>query len=340
MRKELVMRSAECAGETVETIYFGGGTPSLLRYEDLMPFFDVIHQHYRVSAAAEVTMEANPDDLSSSALRNLKRTPLNRLSIGIQSFRDEDLVSMNRAHTAAMALACVPDAATVGFSNISVDLIFGLPFLKMEHWQQNVRTALSLPVTHLSCYGLTIEPKTALSWQITKGLVPSPDEETAAAQYAWLLEEMESNGFPWYEISNFSKPGFESRHNTSYWKGFNYLGIGPSSHSFNGRERSWNVKSNAVYIKEISEGKRPSESEQLSRAEQFHELILTSLRVRRGLNLLDIRNRYGASLEGQLIEEAGKFVDKGWVAPIREHIRLTKEGLLFADKITSELFII
>ncbi len=340
MVEEVRMRAAELSEEDVGTIYFGGGTPSLLSYEELMSFFDVIYNLYKVNPSAEVTIEANPDDLTPAFLKQLKQTPVNRLSIGIQSFRDEDLQRMNRAHDAGMALRCVPDAADAGFDNISIDLIFGLPYLEMEHWQENVNTALSLPITHLSCYGLTIEAKTALAWQITQGKVPAPDDDKAAAQYEWLLKEAEEKGFPWYEISNLSKSGFESKHNTSYWKGLPYLGIGPSAHSYDGKQRSWNVSSNALYVKEMKEGKRASEAEVLSYTVKFHELILTSLRMREGLTLAEVRKQYGNAIAGQLIEGAGKFVDKGWIAPIDKHIRLTGSGLLFADKITSELFII
>lgn len=340
MLTELKRRSPEAAEQTIDTIYFGGGTPSLLSYGELMKFFDVLYTQYKINPLAEITLEANPDDLSKAFLKSVKSTPVNRLSIGIQSFHSEDLLRMNRAHDAAMAKACVPDAAEAGFENISVDLIYGLPFLDMQRWQENVRLALMLPITHLSCYGLTIEPKTALSWQITKGQVPAPDDDVAASQYEWLLDEAEAKGFPWYEISNLSKPGMESKHNTSYWNGIPYIGIGPSAHSFNGQQRRWNVKSNALYLKEINEGKQAAETEVLSHADKFHELILTSLRVRKGLAVAEVRKEYGVSIAGQLIEAAGQFVEKAWLEPIDTHLRLTRQGLLFADKITAELFII
>lgn len=336
---ELTLRAVDGGPGTVDTIYLGGGTPSLLSAPELMAIFECIYGQYKVATHPEITIEANPDDLTAAYLTRLKQTPVNRLSIGIQSFRDEDLQRMNRAHTGSMALRCVPEAAAAGFDNISIDLIYGLPFLDMEAWQENVHTAFSLPVQHLSCYGLTVEAKTALAWQITKGQMPAPDEDMAAAHYAWLLEESETAGFPWYEISNFSKPGFKSKHNTAYWEGVPYVGIGPSAHSFNGLVRSWNVSSNAQYVKEINAGILPSESEVLSHKERFHELLLTSLRMRKGLTLSDIRSNYGNAIEGQLIEEAGKFVEKGWLEPIGKQLRLTKQGLLFADKITAELFI-
>ena len=340
MLQELQFRKEAANRQTVDTIYFGGGTPSLLTYDELMRFFELIYTEYNVSADAEVTMEANPDDLEMGHLKELRRTPVNRFSIGIQSFREEDLRGMNRAHTAQQAMRCVPDAADAGFENISIDLIFGLPGLEPEHWQDNVERAFTLPITHLSCYGLTIEPKTALAWQIRKGLTPLPDEEKAAAQYAWLLNEAESKGFPWYEISNFSKPGYESRHNTAYWNGIPYIGIGPSAHSYDGSMRSWNVSNNAIYVKGIEKKQPEVESEVLNESEKFHEVLLTSLRVRTGLSLMTIRNRYDAVVLSRLLDAAQPFINKGWMILEEDHLRITQQGLLFADGITAELFII
>ncbi|MBL7923763.1 MAG: radical SAM family heme chaperone HemW [Bacteroidia bacterium] len=340
MRQELNLRAAELQGQTVRTLYFGGGTPSLLTRDELMQFFDVLYAEYAILPEAEITLEANPDDITDAYFRELRNTPVNRLSIGIQSFRAEDLLEMNRAHTPAQALSCAPRAADAGFGNISIDLIFGWPRMEQEDWQQNVATAFSLPITHLSCYGLTIEPRTALSWQIVKGLRHPPDEEKAAMQYEYLLGEAERLGFPWYEISNFSKPGFQSKHNTAYWQGVDYLGIGPSAHSFNGNQRSWNVRSNAAYLSGMQRGQREFESEVLSSAEKFHELMLTSLRVREGLWLGKLRQEYGEAITGQVLEAAQPFISKGWMLRENERLSLSPAGLLLADKITSELFII
>lgn len=340
MLDEVSMRSAEVAGETIDTIYFGGGTPSLLTYDELMAFFEKIYTTFNVSHDAEITLEANPDDLSREQLKMFKRTPVNRFSIGIQSFRDEDLKMMNRAHTAAQAERCALDAADAGFENLSVDLIFGLPSLTFDGWKENVKMALALPISHISCYGLTIEPKTALAWQIKKGMVSIPDDELAAAQYQWLLDMAEDSGFPWYEISNFSKPGFESRHNTSYWKGLPYLGIGPSAHSYIGGKRSWNVSSNALYVKGIRENRREAETEVLDARERFHELILTSLRVRNGLSTDDVRVEFGDAVLGNLLETAEKYIECEWLIHHNRQLKLSRQGLLFADKITSDLFVI
>jgi len=340
MRQEIEMRKGELSGQTVQTIYFGGGTPSLLKYDELMMFFEKIYTDFNVSHDAEITLEANPDDLSTEQLKMFRRTPVNRFSIGIQSFRDEDLKMMNRAHSALQAERCALDAADAGFENLSVDLIFGIPYLSFDAWKQNVKMALSLPVTHISCYGLTVEPKTALAWQIKKGMVPLPDDEIAAAQYQWLLDMAEDSGFPWYEISNFSMPGFESRHNTSYWKGLPYFGIGPSAHSFNGQVRSWNVSSNALYVKAISEGRREAETENIDSTTRFHELILTSLRVRSGLSLELVKEQFGSAVLGNLLETAEQYIQCDWLIHRDRHLKLSRQGLLFADKITSDLFVI
>lgn len=340
MRQEIEMRKDELSGQTVQTIYFGGGTPSLLKYDELMMFFEKIYTDFNVSHDAEITLEANPDDLSIEQLKMFRRTPVNRFSIGIQSFRDEDLKMMNRAHSALQAERCALDAADAGFENLSVDLIFGIPYLTFDAWKQNVKMAFSLPVTHISCYGLTVEPKTALAWQIKKGMVPLPDDEIAAAQYQWLLDMAEDSGFPWYEISNFSMPGFESRHNTSYWKGLPYFGIGPSAHSFNGQVRSWNVSSNALYVKAISEGRREAETENIDSTTRFHELILTSLRVRSGLSLELVKEQFGSAVLGNLLETAEQYIQCDWLIHRDRHLKLSRQGLLFADKITSDLFVI
>lgn len=340
MLNEISMRSAEAGGDTINTIYFGGGTPSLLSYDELMAFFEKIYTTFNVSHDAEITLEANPDDLSKEQLKMFRRTPVNRFSIGIQSFRDEDLKMMNRAHSAAQAERCALDAADAGFENLSVDLIFGLPSLSFDGWKENVTMALALPITHISCYGLTIEPKTALAWQIKKGMVSIPDDELAAAQYQWLLDMAEDSGFPWYEISNFSKPGFESRHNTSYWKGLPYLGIGPSAHSYIAQKRSWNVSSNALYAKGMQENRREAETEVLDVKERFHELVLTSLRVRNGLSTDDVREEFGDAVLGNLLETAGKYIECEWLIHRDRHLKLSRQGLLFADKITSDLFVI
>lgn len=339
MRHELRLRSTEIPFAKVDSVYFGGGTPSLLGYDELMPFFDDLYALFPIAPDAEVSLEANPDNMTGAWLRQLAKTPVNRLSVGVQSFRDQDLRAMNRAHDAREALAAIPEAANAGFSNISIDLMFGLPGLRTEAWQKNVFTALQLPIHHISCYGLTIEPRTLLSKQIQKGLVPLPDEEDAAAQYAWLIETAEQQGIPWYEISNFAKAGYESQHNTGYWKGEYYLGIGPSAHSYNGTTRSWNISSNAAYIQAIDKGERNCESEELNDKIRLQEFVLTSLRMRSGLNLPGFAQQFGRHNLDHLLQAAAPWISSQHLENARQHIALTRKGLLLADAITSDLFV-
>lgn len=340
MVQELQLRSEEFRGIIADSIYFGGGTPSQLNGQEWELLINMIFKYYELSPNAEITVEANPDDLSSDYLQMLRNTAVNRLSIGIQSFRDSDLKDMNRAHSSVQALRCVSEAADAGFTNISVDLIFGWPGLDMEAWMQNVRTAFSMPIQHLSCYGLTVEPRTALSHQISKGKRSKPDDEEAALQYEWLISTAEEEGIPWYEISNFCRPGFESRHNTSYWKGQPYLGIGPSAHSFDGVLRSWNVSNNTEYISGISKGVRPAETEVLGHDEQFHEFILTSLRMRKGIEIEKLKSSYGSSVYNDMVKAAAPFIEKQQLELTDSSLRLTGKGLLIADHITSLLFVI
>src|SRR5690606_15879797 len=278
--EELRLRKNELKGE-VETIYFGGGTPSLLSSEELAQIFDAIYENYKVSENAEITLEANPDDLTPTRINELTNSRLpagqagiNRLSIGIQSFFKEDLKLMNRAHNASEALNCIKDAKKY-FENISIDLIYGIPGMSKERWIKNLETALELDVPHLSCYALTVEPRTALKKFIDKGIVPPVDEEMAKQHYEILVEETEKAGYDNYEFSNFGKPGFESRNNTAYWEGKCYLGIGPSAHSYDGKSRRWNVANNTKYIKSIAVGELPSESEILSIEDKYNEYIMT-----------------------------------------------------------------
>jgi len=338
IRSELRMRRDELSGSTVSSVYIGGGTPSLIGEVELMSFFELLYTDFQIAPDAEITLEANPDDLDRNRLMELRRSPVNRLSIGVQSFRDEDLRLMNRAHDATQALRCIPEAADAGFDNVSVDLMFGLPGLTDEAWMYNVTTALSMPVTHLSCYGLTVEPRTALHAFILKGRYEAPDEAAAAWQYRWLLDESERRGLPWYEISNFSRPGSASRHNTSYWQGKPYLGAGPSAHSYDGKVRSWNISNNARYVKAVGQGERLAETEILGVKERFNETVLTSLRVRTGLSLTDIRNNYGPELTEHLGKAAEPFIESGWLSEADGRLALTMDGLLFADRITSSLF--
>jgi len=308
--KELILRKKEFKNQTIETIYFGGGTPSLLSIAEIKLLLDTVYENYTVSADPEITLEANPDDLLKEKIYKLASTPINRLSIGIQSFFDDDLKEMNRAHSAKEARE-VLSVATRHFDNITIDLIYGIPTMTDARWKENLQIAFDFDVHHISSYALTVEPKTALYAFIKKGKYPPIDEEKALAHFEILVEETQKEGFVHYEISNFGKPDYFSRHNTSYWLGKSYLGIGPSSHSYNGTHRSWNVANNSKYIKAIQENSLPQEVEELSKNDQFNEAIMTGLRTIWGVSLEDITIRFGLAYKNELLDNAKEFLDKG-----------------------------
>jgi oxygen-independent coproporphyrinogen-3 oxidase len=276
LAKEIEMRKSEFQDEVVETIYFGGGTPSRLQIADLRLQIDSIYQNYTVTQNPEITLEANPDDLSIDYLIELSKIGINRLSIGIQSFFEDDLKMMNRAHNSTEAMKCLEEA-TQYFDNISIDLIYGIPGMSNEKWIQNIETALSYKVPHISSYALTVEPKTALHSFIQKQLIPQPDEEVAQEHFQILVEKLTENDFIHYELSNFGKENYFSKNNSSYWLGEKYIGIGPSAHSYDGQKRGWNVSNNSVYIKSIFENKLPMETEILSKTDRYNEYIMTGL---------------------------------------------------------------
>ena len=285
LAKEIQVRKIEFENELVETIYFGGGTPSVLHISDIRFLIDEVYKNYKVAENPEITLEANPDDLSSLSFRgtrNLfeeyKSTGINRLSIGIQSFFVYDLKLMNRAHNSAEAMKCL-EAATKYFDNISLDLIYGIPGLSNEKWKQNIETALSFGIPHISSYALTVEPKTALKKLIQTGKIDKPKDEVAAEHFQILVKTLEANGFIHYELSNFGKENYFSKNNSAYWLGKKYIGIGPSAHSYDGVSRSWNVSNNAIYLKSLEENKLPSETEILSKTDRYNEYIMTGLRT-------------------------------------------------------------
>ncbi|MEP7265396.1 MAG: radical SAM protein, partial [Bacteroidota bacterium] len=266
-------------------------------------------------------------------------TPINRLSIGIQSFRNEDLQWMNRAHQADQALNSVREAAAAGFNNISIDLIYGIPGMTDVQWKENLDIALQLPVQHLSCYCLTVEPKTALGVFVKKKYIQMPEEEVSARQFTTLLSVAEDAGFLPYEISNLCKPGFFSKHNTSYWKGIHYLGVGPSAHSYNGVSREWNVANNALYIKSISDNNRLAEKEELTIPNRFNEYVMVSLRTMWGIDLNYVSTTFGDDLHRHLLNEANEFITSGDLERKNDHLYLTTKGKLIADRMASDLFI-
>lgn len=335
--QELEMRKDFLNEIPVKTIYFGGGTPSLLTTEEINFIFKAIFSSFSIQPSAEITLEANPDDLTKSKIQELKSTPVNRLSIGVQSFFDDDLRIMNRAHTAGEAKHCIENAKEAGFENITIDLIYGTPFTDMEKWKSTVEQAIELDIPHLSCYCLTLEPKTAFSYFVKTGKMPIPDDELAANQFEFLMERLDDAGYIHYEISNFSKPGWHSRHNTAYWQGQPYLGLGPSAHSFLGHQRFWNVSNNAQYVKTIQSGELPIFSEELSVVDQYNEYVMTSLRTIWGCSLESVR-KFGEKFYDFLLATVDPFVVNGIVIRKGDILLLSKKGKLLADYVESKLF--
>jgi oxygen-independent coproporphyrinogen-3 oxidase len=336
---EISMRKGEFEQEVVETIYFGGGTPSQLQITDLTFLIDTVYQNYSVSDHPEITLEANPDDLDDSIIHQLANTRINRLSIGIQSFFEDDLKLMNRAHNVAQAKKCL-ETATRYFDNISIDLIYGIPQMSSEKWSENIKTALSFGVPHISSYALTVEPKTALHSFIQKGIIPQPDDEEAAAHFQILVSKLSENGFIHYELSNFGKENYFSKNNSSYWLGKKYIGIGPSAHSYDGLNRGWNVSNNALYIKSIQENKLPIEIETLTKTDRYNEYVMTGLRTIWGVSLERIEKEFGKTYLDYLNQQAAKFIDDHLLFLDENILRTTKKGKFLSDGIASDLFLL
>jgi len=335
---ELQMRKNELENELIETIYFGGGTPSLLTTKEITTIFKVIYANYNVITNPEITLEANPDDLSENTIIALANSPINRLSIGIQSFFEDDLKFMNRAHTATESKKCLTTAIHY-FDNITIDLIYGVPNMINKKWEENLKTAFDFGVSHISSYALTVEKNTALHNFIKKGKVPAINEQQALEQFNILVSETEKQGFVHYEISNFGKPNYFSKHNTSYWLGKKYIGFGPSAHSFNGEQRAWNIANNAKYIKAINNKLLPLEFENLSINNRFNEYIMTGLRTIWGVDLLKINNDFGKPYLNELIKNAQQFVEKDLLKITSENkLITTQKGKFLADGIASDLF--
>lgn len=331
--KEITLQKDYLGNEPVKTIYIGGGTPSLLNTEDLVLIIEKSKKVFDVSADAELTLESNPDDITEEKLTGWKEAGINRLSIGIQSFFDEDLTWMNRAHNAQEAIDNL-QLAIKQFNNITIDLIYGTPQLTNEKWKQNVDTAISLNIPHLSCYALTVEPKTPLDKMIRQQQSENINPEKQSEQFLLLMQWMEDAGYEHYEISNFARPGWRSRHNSSYWQGQHYIGMGPSAHSFNGVERKWNVSNNTMYIESINRGIIPSEKEVLTAVQQLNENIMISLRTMEGLNL----ERLDEISRDKLRAVSRKYIESGLMKSVSHSLILTKEGKLLADGIAADLF--
>ena len=337
--KEIELRKSD-TNQTIDTIYFGGGTPSILSALQIENIVKAIQHNYTVNAAAEITLESNPDDITEDKLQQWKSIGINRLSIGIQSFREEDLLWMNRAHNAQQAHDCIKLAQEYGFHNITIDLIYGVPNLSNEQWIENIHKALKLNISHLSCYALTIEPKTALDKLIKSHKKEPVDADKQAEQFIILMNELQAAGYEHYEISNYAIPGFRSKHNSSYWQGIHYIGIGPSAHSYNGNSRQWNIANNALYIQSINNNTFPSEIEILTMDEQYNEFVMTSLRTMEGINLNKLATIFGSDKLTYTQQEIIKWINSGHVIVINNHIILTQTGKLMADGIASDLFIV
>jgi oxygen-independent coproporphyrinogen-3 oxidase len=324
--------------ETISTIYFGGGTPSLLNKEEIGSILQTIKRLFTVAADAEITLESNPDDIDEENVLAWKEAGINRLSIGIQSFFEEDLRWMNRVHDAQQALDSVNTARSGGFDNITIDLIYGTPHLTDEMWLQNIETALALKIPHLSCYALTVEPKTALAKMISLNKSEDVDADKQARHFTLLTERLAAAGFEHYEISNFARPGFRSRHNSSYWQGKPYIGLGPSAHSFNGKSRQWNIANNSLYLTAIGKGELLFEEEILTGTQRLNEYIMISLRTIEGISLGAVASKFGAERLTVLLASAQKHMEHGRLVLTDDHLKLTPEGKFLADGIAADLF--
>jgi len=324
--------------EPVETIYFGGGTPSLLSGEQLNSILSGIRNIFSVSDQAEITLEANPDDINTPSLEIWKAAGINRLSIGIQSFFEADLTWMGRAHNAEQALACVQLAQYAGFNNLSIDLIYGGPTLTDEHWKQNLQTAIELKVPHLSCYALTVEPKTILAKKINDRLLEEVDPDKQAIHFNMLMEYTAAAGYEQYEISNFALPGMRSKHNSSYWSGSHYLGLGPGAHSYNGVSRQWNIANNSLYLSSLKQESIPAEIELLTSQQRVNEYIMTSLRTSEGLDLNLLEKTGDSGIVADVLELANKFIAQGTLIRSGNFLIIPPKGKFYADGIAAELF--
>ena len=361
LAKEIRMRKSEFKDEIIETIYLGGGTPSVLTTTEIQFLIDAVYENYSVSENPEITLEANPDDLSKERIMELSNSPINRLSIGVQSFFEDDLAMMNRAHNSVEARKCLKEA-TKYFDNISLDLIYGIPDpsqngeqakqMSNEKWKQNIETALSFGVPHISSYALTVEPKTALNKLIQTGKIAKPNDDLAQEHFQILVETLEENGFIHYELSNFGKENYFSKNNSAYWLGKKYTGIGPSAHSYNGISRSWNVSNNTIYLKSLEENKLPNETEILSKTDRYNEYIMTGLRTIWGVSLDRILAEFGSEYLDYLYIQAEKHIKSNVIEivtssdfafgrnRIEKILRTTKKGKFLTDGIASDLFFI
>ena len=338
--KEIKLQKDYLDGEIINTIYFGGGTPSILRQELILKLYDTINKYHKINPDAEITIETNPDDVNAGYLKELEKSPINRISIGIQSFFDKELKILNRRHTAEQSFNSVKQAIKTGFSNVSIDLMYGIPGTDKELWEESIKKALELPVQHISAYHLTIEPGTVFAKMLKERKLKLMDEEQSVEQFRNLVEQLESKGFIHYEISNFCQKDYFSKHNTNYWKQHKYIGLGPSAHSFNGNSRQWNTSDNNEYINKIKKKKITYTKEILDEKTMYNEYILTSLRTMWGADLKYIEETFNKEARDYCISLSNRFIDYGMLERKGEFLVFTQQGKFISDNIISELLMI
>ena len=341
LKKEISLRKNELESSNLKSLYFGGGTPSILKVDELQSIIDEVLKHFSFDPNIEITLEANPDDLDKNFLQNLVKTPVNRLSIGTQSFFDEDLKLMNRAHNSGEAESSIKRAQDFGLTNISIDLIYGSPTSNLEIWKKNLDKTIELQVPHISSYALTVEPKTALNTWISQGKIVAPKEAEQHEEFFYMTDFLKDNGFDHYEISNFGKPGFHSQHNSAYWKSQEYLGIGPSAHSYNGRnERSWNIANNQLYINSLNQSKLAKETEILTEKDQFNEMLMIGLRTIWGVDLTSLKEKFSTELLEKFQSEIKNKLEDGILQIENNHLKIPEKHWFLADGIAADLFLI
>ena len=341
IKKEIQLRHNELENKTLKSLYFGGGTPSVLSVDEIKSLIDEIQKYFSFDENIEITLESNPDDLNKNFLEELSQTEINRLSIGTQSFYDEDLKLMNRAHNASEAESSIKRAQDFGLVNISIDLIYGSPTSNFEIWKDNLSKTIELQVPHVSSYALTVEPKTALEKWIENGKICSPEETEQNQEFYYMKDFLKDNGFDHYEISNFGKPGFHSKHNSAYWKSEPYLGIGPSAHSYNGSfERSWNIANNPIYIKNLNQNILPKEKEILTEKDRFNEMIMIGLRTIWGVDLNRINQNFSSEVIDYLNQEIKSKIESGILEIENNYLKIPEKHWFLADGIASDLFIV
>jgi oxygen-independent coproporphyrinogen-3 oxidase len=336
--KELELQQNYPGSDKIRTIYFGGGTPSLLKTRDIEKILTTIYHLFSVEDNPEITLEANPEDLNARKLAELRKSGINRLSIGIQSFEDEDLRFLNRTHTGRQAKSSIKRSQEAGFTNLSIDLIYGIPTMDSFDWESNLMTALDLRIPHISAYALTVEERTPLAVMIRKGKMPGVNEDEQAQHFFLLMSLLRAHGYEHYEISNFCKPGMYSRHNSAYWTGEKYLGIGPSAHSYDGNTRQWNISNLSAYLQQISSGVLSPEKESLTKAQKFNEFMMTSLRTMWGCDLSKLEEQFGKEFREQTLEDARPFIEQKLISLKDKTLYLTHAGKFRADGIIADFF--